>query len=186
MKYAFILTALLSLALRAADEELPQVPAADAQAMAKVGELKGLVTKLAANTNTISVDFSLSQSGLTDANLEALKPLSQQIVRLSLAGTGITNAGLAHLSGLKNLALFHLERTAVTDEGLAALKDLGELQYLNLYGTKVTDKGLASLSGLKKLKNLFLWQTRPPRPALRNWPKPSRESTSIAVKNSKR
>jgi hypothetical protein len=85
--------------------------------------------------------------------------VSEQLVWLNLANTGVTDAGLKTLTGFKNLRRLHLEKTGVGDEGLASLKNLGELQYLNLYGTKVSDKGLASLAGLKKLKNVYLWQT---------------------------
>jgi YHS domain-containing protein len=96
---------------------------------------------------------------VADAQLELLKPVTEQTFWLNLAGTGVTDAGLAQIAGLKNLQRLHLEKTAITDAGLAHLKGLAELRYLNLYGTKVTDKGLESLRGLKKLRNLYVWQT---------------------------
>jgi hypothetical protein len=34
----------------------------------------------------------------------------------------VTDAGLEHLAGLKNLAELHLKGTAVTDKGVAKLK----------------------------------------------------------------
>src|SRR6185295_11658837 len=144
---------------RAQEEQLPTAPPADAQAVQKINALGGGAMPLAANTNLLSVNFSLAGSKIDDAALESLKGVSEQLVWLNLANTSVTDAGLKVLAGLKNLRRLHLEKTGVGDEGLASVKGLAELQYVNLYGTKVTDKGLASLGGLKKLKNVYLWQT---------------------------
>jgi len=143
----------------AQEEQLPTAPPADAAALQKINALGGGAMPLAANTNLISVNFSLAGSKIDDAALESLKGVGEQLVWLNLANTAVTDAGLKSLAGFKNLRRLHLEKTGVGDEGLASVKGLAELQYLNLYGTKVTDKGLASLSGLKKLKNVYLWQT---------------------------
>jgi hypothetical protein len=143
----------------AQEEQLPTAPPADAAAVQKINALGGGAMPLAANTNLISVNFSLAGSKIDDAALESLKGVSEQLVWLNLANTSVTDAGLKSLAGLKNLRRLHLERTGVGDEGLASVKNLGELTYLNLYSTKVTDKGLASITGLKKLKNVYLWQT---------------------------
>lgn len=157
--FAAALALLILVPAAIAQDELPQFPAADAKAIEKLVSLGAGATALAINTNAVSVNFSLAGTKVTDAQLEALKGVSGQLVWLNLGGTAVTDAGLAQVSGLKNLRRLHLERTAVTDAGLAALKGLSELRYLNLYGTKVTDKGLAALSGLKKLTSLYVWQT---------------------------
>ena len=144
---------------RAQEDQLPTAPPADAAAVQKINSLGGGAMPLAANTNLLSVNFSLAGAKIDDAALESLKGVSEQLVWLNLANTSVTDAGLKVLAGFKNLRRLHLEKTGVGDEGLASVKGLGELQYINLYGTKVTDKGLASLGGLKKLKNVYLWQT---------------------------
>jgi hypothetical protein len=143
----------------AQEDQLPTAPPADAAAVQKINALGGGAMALAANTNLISVNFSLVGAKIDDAALESLKGVAEQLVWLNLANTGVTDAGLKVLAGFKNLRRLHLEKTGVGDEGLASLKGLAELQYLNLYGTKVTDKGLAIVAGLKKLKNVYLWQT---------------------------
>jgi hypothetical protein len=159
-KISIALAFLSVVALAAAQEEqLPTAPPADAAAIQKINALGGGAMPLAANTNLISVNFSLVGSKIDDAALESLKGVGEQLVWLNLANTAVTDAGLKGLAGFKNLRRLHLEKTGVGDEGLASVKGLAELQYLNLYGTKVTDKGLASLAGLKKLKNVYLWQT---------------------------
>src|SRR6185436_18408164 len=144
---------------RAQEEQLPTVAAADAAAVQKINGLGGGAMPLAANTNLLSVNFSLAGAKIDDAALESLKGVSEQLVWLNLANTSVTDAGLKGLAGFKNLRRLHLEKTGIGDEGLASVKGLAELQYLNLYSTKVTDKGLAHLGGLKKLKNVYLWQT---------------------------
>src|SRR6185295_14947772 len=126
---------------RAQEEQLPTAPPADAQAVQKINALGGGAMPLAANTNLLSVNFSLAGSKIDDAALESLKGVSEQLVWLNLAGTSVTDGGLKVLAGLKNLRRLHLEKTGVGDEGLASVK------------------GLANLGGLKKLKNVYLWQT---------------------------
>src|SRR5688572_16773725 len=143
----------------AQDDQLPTVAAADPAVLQKINALGGGAMPLAANTNLLSVNFSLAGAKIDDAALESLKGVADQLIWLNLANTSVTDAGLKVLSGFKNLRRLHLEKTGVGDEGLAAVKGLSELQYLNLYSTKVTDKGLAGLNGLKKLKNVYLWQT---------------------------
>ena len=140
-------------------DELPAVAAADAKALDKLSQLGAVAGPLAANTNLISVNFSMAGAKAGDAQLESLKPVAEQLFWLNLGGTAVTDAGLKQLAGLKNLRRLHLEKTGIGDDGAAALKDLGELRYLNLYGTKVTDKGLAAIGNLKKLENIYLWQT---------------------------
>jgi hypothetical protein len=161
MKKLAVALSLLSLAALAfaQEEQLPTAPPADAAAIQKINALGGGAMPLAANTNLLTVNFSLAGAKIDDAALESLKGVGEQLVWLNLAGTGVTDAGLKSLAGFKNLRRLHLEKTGVGDEGLASVKALGELTYLNLYSTKVTDKGLASLAGLKKLKNVYLWQT---------------------------
>ncbi|MBV8881270.1 MAG: hypothetical protein JO332_14990 [Planctomycetaceae bacterium] len=159
-KFALALSFLTVVALVSAQEEqLPTAPPADAAALQKINALGGGAMPLAANTNLISVNFSLAGAKIDDAALESLKGVTEQLVWLNLANTSVTDAGLKSLAGFKNLRRLHLEKTGVGDEGLASVKSLAELTYLNLYSTKVTDKGLANLSGLKKLKNVYLWQT---------------------------
>ena len=140
-------------------DDLPTVAAADAKALEKLSQAGAVAGPLAANTNLISVNFSMAGAKAGDAQLEALKPLAEQLFWLNLGGTAVTDAGLKQLAGLKNLRRLHLEKTAVGDDGAAALGGLAELRYLNLYGSKVTDKGLGAIASLKKLENLYLWQT---------------------------
>jgi len=111
-----------------------------------------------------------TQAGWLEANLRPLGPRATDgvldpigrvstLMYLNLASTGITDAGLTHLKGLKNLTRLHLEETRISDAGLANLGDLTSLTYLNLHSTAVSDRGLERLYGLRNLQRIYLWGT---------------------------
>ena len=61
---------------------------------------------------------------------------------------------------MQNLERLHLQRTAITDAGLKSLPPLADLYYLNLHSTAITDDGLATLRSLPKLRQVYLWETK--------------------------
>jgi Leucine-rich repeat (LRR) protein len=154
--FAFLGTISLGLANA---EEKPVRSDAEKGAIAEIKKSGGQVMELAQNDSRLDVAFHLADGKITDAELAPLEKLTQ-IAQLNLRGREITNAGLGHLKDLKSLVRLHLEKTKVTDDGLQNLKGLENLEYLNLYGTEVTDAGLKHLEGLKKLKKIYLWQTK--------------------------
>jgi hypothetical protein len=79
-----------------------------------------------------------------------------EVKSLYLSGMQVTDAGLAHLSGLSSLHILNLDGTQVGDAGLAHLSGLSSLQDLYLNATQVGDAGLAHLSGLASLHVLYL------------------------------
>ena len=64
---------------------------------------------------------------------------------LDLWGTGITDEGLEHLGGLKNLQGLCVSDTLVTDHGLLRLKGLTRLKILQADRTHITPLGVAEL-----------------------------------------
>ncbi len=143
-----------------ADPQLPPVAAADPAAIAAVQKAGALAMPIAQNTNFLDIGFQMGGDKITDAQLASLAPIAPQVFWLNLAGTRITDNGLAALEPLRNLRKLHLERTPITDSGLAHLKGLTNLGYLNLYSTGVSDAGLAQLAALKNLRQLYLWETK--------------------------
>jgi internalin A len=101
------------------------------------------------------VAVHLSDTKVSDADLEALKPLPQ-LHRLYLQNTTITDAGLEHLKELTELHTLSLNHTKVTDAGLENIKGLSKLKTLSLANTRVTNKGMEQLKGLGKLQTLHL------------------------------
>jgi mono/diheme cytochrome c family protein len=132
---------------------------ADAPLLEAVSALGGLAMPLDMKSPLVRVDYHLVGDTIGDEQLATLPPLAAQLTWLNLAGTKITDGGLATVAGLPKLTRLHLERTGITDAGVAQLCGLSNLEYLNLYGTQVTDAGLAKLAPLTNLKKIFLWQT---------------------------
>ncbi|MHC4398858.1 MAG: leucine-rich repeat domain-containing protein [Planctomycetota bacterium] len=97
---------------------------------------------------------TISDSGL--AHLKGLKNLKT----LALRGTQITNAGLAHLKNLTNLESLDLNNTQITDAGLEHLRTLANLELLDLSDTRIADAGLEHLKHLTKLESLWLSSTQ--------------------------
>lgn len=142
-------------------QALKGLPITDAEkaAVSKIEQMGGLAMRIAQNTNWLRADFSLHAKDTKDADLAALKPITN-LYELDLAGTKVTDAGLAHLSGAVNLRRLSLAKTSINGSGLGSLKGLQQLHYLNLYGTQVDDKAVAHLGALKGLKKVYLWQTK--------------------------
>lgn len=147
------------LAERQQQRQLPEVEPAAENALAKLRELGALAMPIAKDTNLISVDFRAEAENIGNSHLDNLRPVAEQVYWLNLAGTKISDAGLAKISDLPHIARLHLENTAISDAGLEHLSELTSLRYLNLYGTKVTDDGLKHLEPLTELRKLYLWQT---------------------------
>jgi hypothetical protein len=86
-------------------------------------------------------------------------PAGADLRELDLRGTGVTDEGLAAVTGLPGLRVLDLSTTAVTDGGLRVLPELALLETLRLCGTGVTDAGLAPLRRLTRLTELDLRET---------------------------
>lgn len=143
------------------DEKLsPADEAAEKAAMKAVSKAGGLAMRIAASSIGSEVNLSLLGKKADNAKLDLAKDLSKSLVRLNLARTEVTDAGLATVKSFGELRWLNLSNTKVTDAGLDNLAGLSKLTYLNLYGTQVTDAGIAKLSGLTNLRKLFLWQTK--------------------------
>jgi HEAT repeat protein len=96
----------------------------------------------------------------SDDDLAPLEDLPQ-LERVSLAKTGVTDEGLAHLAALRQLQSLSLaDDHEITDEGLAHLKGSTQLRSLDLSRTRVNGEGFKSLEGMSRLRRLKLDQTR--------------------------
>jgi len=76
-----------------------------------------------------------------------------------LSNTTVTDAGLGHLAGWRQLRALNLSSTAVTDAGLRDLGQLPNLEVLVLNNTQVTDQGVAELKRLAQLRRLWILNT---------------------------
>ncbi|RYD32895.1 MAG: hypothetical protein EOP86_14650 [Verrucomicrobiaceae bacterium] len=143
--------------------ETPAPDMAPVQALEK--ELGVTILPLAQNDPALTFNCVNVADKFGDAELAKFAPLADRMSEMNLGRSKVTDAGLAALSGMKNLKKLHLPNTAVTDAGIDALLPLASLEYLNLFNTKITDAGLAKLEKLPKLKRLYVWQTGVTKPA---------------------
>jgi len=99
-----------------------------------------------------------SGNKVSDAGLAHFKGC-KNLTALWLGGAPVGDAGLAHFSDCKNLTSLDLKNTKVTNAGLANFKDCKDLTAVILYGTKVSDAGLANFKDCKNLTRLELYGT---------------------------
>lgn len=118
------------------------------------------LTPLSPQEPWLQCNASIVGTNFSDSDLEKLTAVGANLRWLDLGGTGVTDAGLAHLARMPNLTRLHLERTRITDAGLERLAGLADLEYLNLYGTEISDAGLDPLQKLPKLKQMYVWETK--------------------------
>jgi Leucine-rich repeat (LRR) protein len=90
---------------------------------------------------------------ITDAGLKHLEGL-KNLETLDLFASQVTDAGLRQLQGLQNLKSLSLGHSPITDAGIKDLADFNRLESLNLAGTNVTDEGLLELKNLSSLRSL--------------------------------
>jgi uncharacterized membrane protein len=144
---------------------IPPTPIPDRKAMLAAAEtvertLDIIVRPLSADGPWLAANARLQLDQFGDAQLAQLAPIAPALYWLDLGETGVTDAGLAALSAMKNLRRLQLDRTAITDAGLARLAPLTHLESLNLHATTITDAGLDSLHALPRLRSIYLWQTK--------------------------
>lgn len=104
-----------------------------------------------------NVDLSIAISDDSLVHLEPLVYLEQLLIRAN-----ITDAGIAHLRGLRNLRHFEVTLSGsanynITDKSMPVIGALKNLEILRLYFcSKITDLGIEELYGLTNLKELTL------------------------------
>lgn len=141
--------------LLAAREVLRLRPRAEVQAA--LTALPSLFTSRFVALDTPAL--AISSSRATDADVERLLVIRENITHLDLARSPLTDRALATVARFTNLQVLRLDGTAITDAGVAALAALYRLTSLNLNRTPVTDQALVPLRRLKTLQKVFLWDT---------------------------
>lgn len=101
---------------------------------------------------------SLAGTSVTDKGMAELGRLAK-LEELSLDGTGITDAGVLRLAGLQDLKSLYLGGTGITDEGAKVIAGLRELRIVCLEETQVSDSGLTLLARLPQLEELHVFKT---------------------------
>jgi hypothetical protein len=115
------------------------------------------ISRLANLSNVTSL--GLWQTRITDEGLKTIGKMAN-LSYLSVEGNrGVTNEGLAHLSGCKKLSWLGLSYTGISDDGMKHLVGL-PLTRLDVTNTAITDDGLLHFARIGTLKTLTLTRTR--------------------------
>ena len=109
----------------------------------------------------LSFDFSpqivWDKPQITDAGFAHLAGL-KRLKTLRIYTGRLTSAGTKHLVNLNQLTVLDLSAD-MSDEALEPISKLESLEQLNLMGHKLTEAGVVHLQGLKNLKQLLLQNT---------------------------
>ncbi|QGQ22043.1 protein kinase [Gimesia benthica] len=117
-------------------------------ALQSIGELEQL----------ISLDLSSSQ--IDDAGLGYLTGLTKLEKLFIHANHQITDEGLKHLKGMRDLQVLTVTNGQITDEGIMYLQGMRDLEVLNVGGTGITDAGLKQIARHKNLVELLVYNIR--------------------------
>lgn len=101
----------------------------------------------------------LESFGFTEEGMKNLKRFPN-LTHVAFNPGPLTDAGLAHLAGLKQIDDLMLWGTGITDAGLVHLKEMSGLRSLQLGTSRgITGPGLQHLVGLSNLKTLSVHDT---------------------------
>ncbi len=126
---------------------------------------------LSADDDRLTINVLNGAANFGDEQLAQLEPIAERIAWLNLAKSQVTDEGMKTVAKMPALEKLHLDRTSITDSGVAHLAGLRQLSYLNLYDTQVTDQIFAVLPTMPALKKLFVWQTEVDPKAARQFEK---------------
>ena len=119
-----------------------------------VGSADLVLEKLAGQSGIKTLQMGGQQA--TDHGLEHVGRMSGLEELILFPARKVTDAGVAHLRGLKHLKRILIDQSHMTDEGLQTLAELPELEHLKLYRHSFSDAGLAHLKRATKLKTLLI------------------------------
>ena len=93
---------------------------------------------------------------VTDTGIVRFIDQHPQLAELSVDGTAVTDAVLAHIGQKPRFQRINFGGTKITDEGVKNLESLPDLRSVRISNTPVTSTGLKSLHKHLKLENLEL------------------------------
>ena len=119
-----------------------------------VEQLTSLGSKLQRDKQGKIDDVSLEGPNVTDATLAYLQYLPD-LANVLIKETNVTGRGLVHLRGLSHLYSLSLDGNAIDDQGLAGLEELKQIHALVLHEKNVSDAGLTHVRPLSHLETLM-------------------------------
>jgi hypothetical protein len=137
---------------------LEKVAAADSATMVELKKINVAIVPIATGTNFIEVNM-VNAPSFDDKNAILLEKLAPQIMWLVLSDSKITDEGLNYFKQCVNATKVNLKNTGITNASIPKVAGLKKLEYLNIVGTKITDEGLLALNPSGGLKKIYCWNT---------------------------
>jgi mono/diheme cytochrome c family protein len=136
------------------------VPAPDPAALSALHDALVHVQELEAGSGLLWVDFAATAVSVDDDTVKRLlTPLVDQIAELSLARTRVSDAALELAGRMPRLRRLDVRATGVTDVGVAHLTGHQALEELNVVGTKVTDAAAEIFGSIPNLARIHAWSS---------------------------
>ena len=127
---------------------------------------RGFFVRFDEHGNVVAIWTHLYEARSDDRDVSNLREL-QHLNHVNLVGSHVTDDGLKYLKELPVLEKLEIS-DGITDAGLAQLSGLSALVSLDLFGTQITDAGLQHLRQIKTLRTLRVDESRISQDALRD------------------
>lgn len=98
----------------------------------------------------------LSDTQASDASMRYLARLKRLERLMMWDASEVSDAGVMHLSDLKNLKYIHLTKSQITDSSLKVFADMPQLEGLCLQFNYFTDEGMRHVSQSPRLEELWV------------------------------
>jgi len=138
--------------------EKEKIPEASIEALNHVIASGFSVNRVAVGQPKLSAKFS--SDSITKNDIKSLKNIAEQLVKLELNGTNLTDAMTAGLKSLKEVRHLRLDNTLISNRTLEHLSDLKNLKILNLHNTDIDNDGLKTLVDKGTFESIYVWGTK--------------------------
>ncbi len=137
--------------------EQKNIPMASASAIESARESGFRVRSLVQGKAGLSLKFL--EADFNGEALDALLDLKKQIVELDLSHVDLKDEMTTSFGKFENLEKLRLDNTGITDQTLERLQNLKSLKVLNVHNTAVSDAGLENLLLAVVPDRIFIWKT---------------------------
>lgn len=140
-------------------------------AKSRLGKLKAELQSVASTLDISIIPDSLADDDLfairmkfppapfTNDQFRELSPYFEVFSKVSLAASGIDDAGLYYIGQMVNLRELYLQKTGLDGSGILYLQKLPKLEVLNLSFTAIDDKAALDLLKFPALREVYLYRT---------------------------
>jgi len=143
------------------DKDHPELEVSEASQDSIISiENTGIHIDLISKTSNFLSVSAINKPFFEDGDFESLLPIKNQIARLDLGGTQVTDLTFEKLALLPHLTILKLDHTSVTGKNIDVLRSLEYLKSINLTNTDFEEAYLRQLAEFKNLKNVYLYQTK--------------------------